>query len=71
MNLESYYIKANHDWKWTDSCNEKYSNPYEFISNVSEEYHIKVTGENDSFGCLFLLCKVIICFIIVITTIIN
>ena len=45
MNSESYYIKANHDWKWTDSCNEKYSNLYEFISNVSEDYRINVTGE--------------------------
>ena len=31
--------------------------PYEFISNVSEEYHIKVTGENDSFGCLFFVVQ--------------
>lgn len=47
MHSKSYFIKANHGWKWTDSCNEKYSNLHEFVSNVSEEYHINVTGESE------------------------
>ena len=47
MHSESYYIKADHGWKWTDSCDEKYSNLHEFISNVSEEYHINITGESE------------------------
>lgn len=32
---------------WTDSCDEEYSNLYEFISNVSEEYNINITGESE------------------------